>query len=158
MKLKPCPFCGGRATVTYAEHSNIPYKISCSTEGCFMYNWRNYYKEKDAQSVEKWNIRAIDKDLLAVEGRLKHLLQSDVVRLYDELDPIISDYTRDISELDHLVFGSKREEKKEKTAHWDINCDGYYPFCSHCGEATQHMSRFCPNCGYRLTTRKHGDD
>lgn len=61
MKLKPCPFCGGRATAEYAEHSNIPYKISCSTEGCFMYHWRNYYKEKDAQSVEKWNTRAESK-------------------------------------------------------------------------------------------------
>lgn len=61
MKLKPCPFCGGRATAAYAEHSNIPYKISCSTEGCFMYHWRNYYKEKDAQSVEKWNTRAESK-------------------------------------------------------------------------------------------------
>lgn len=57
------------------------------------------------------------------------------------------------------VWNTRAEEPaEEKTAHWDINCDGYYPFCSHCGEAAQHMSRFCPNCGYRLTTRKHGDD
>lgn len=93
-----------------------------------------------------------------IESRLKHLLQSDAVRLYDEIAPTISGgYKRDISELDHLVFDSKREESKEKTAHWDICCDGYYPFCSHCGEAAQHMSRFCPNCGRKMITRRHED-
>lgn len=56
------------------------------------------------------------------------------------------------------AWNTRAEEPAEKTAHWDICCDGYYPFCSHCGEATQHMSPFCPNCGYRLVTRKHGDD
>ena len=55
-------------------------------------------------------------------------------------------------------WNTRAEEPAEKTAHWDINVDGYYPFCSHCGEATQHMSPFCPNCGYRMTTRKHGGD
>lgn len=49
------------------------------------------------------------------------------------------------------------EPTEEKTAHWDINVDGYYPFCSHCGEATQHMSRFCPNCGRKMITRGHDD-
>lgn len=49
------------------------------------------------------------------------------------------------------------EDPLEKTAHWDINCDGYYPFCSHCGEAAQHMSRFCPNCGRGMITRRHED-
>lgn len=55
-------------------------------------------------------------------------------------------------------WNTRAEEPAEKTAHWDINTDGFYPFCSHCGEAAQHMSPFCPNCGYRLVTRKHGDD
>lgn len=50
------------------------------------------------------------------------------------------------------------EPAEEKTAHWDINCDGYYPFCSHCGEAAQHMSRFCPNCGRKMITRGHEDN
>lgn len=50
-----------------------------------------------------------------------------------------------------------RAEEPERGAHWDINCDGYYPFCSHCGEAAQHMSRFCPNCGRKMITRRHED-
>ena len=42
---------------------------------------------------------------------------------------------------------------KTKTAHWDINCDGYYPLCSHCGESPAKMSKYCPNCGARIVTR-----
>lgn len=63
-------------------------------------------------------------------------------------------------DIEALQFGIKAIEQAEKgeTAHWDINCNGFYPFCSHCGEAARHMSRFCPNCGYRLVTRKRGDD
>lgn len=44
-----------------------------------------------------------------------------------------------------------------KIAHWDINCDGYYPFCSRCGEATQHISPYCGNCGAKMMTRRHED-
>lgn len=43
--------------------------------------------------------------------------------------------------------------EKERVAHWDINCDGYYPFCSACGESTVKMSKYCPNCGARIVTR-----
>lgn len=50
-----------------------------------------------------------------------------------------------------------RAEEPERVAHWDICCDGYYPFCSHCGEAAQHMSPFCPNCGRKMITRRHED-
>ena len=49
------------------------------------------------------------------------------------------------------------EPAEEKTAHWDINCDGYYPFCSHCGEAAERMTPHCPNCGRKMITRRHED-
>lgn len=117
-----------------------------------------YHSEHEAEFSDYYEALRRTLDILdekkTIENRLKHLLQSEVVRLYDEFDPTISDYTRDISELDHLVFDSKREEK---TAHWDISCDGFYPFCSHCGEATKHMSPFCPNCGRKMITRGHED-
>lgn len=44
--------------------------------------------------------------------------------------------------------------RAEKTAHWDINTDGFYLFCSHCGEAAQHMTPHCPNCGAKMITRR----
>lgn len=34
-------------------------------------------------------------------------------------------------------------------AKWEINCDGYYPYCSHCKAEPKGglMSKRCPNCG-----------
>jgi hypothetical protein len=42
----------------------------------------------------------------------------------------------------------------DETANWIICCDGYYPFCSVCGEEPpgREMSRYCPNCGRRMVT------
>lgn len=46
------------------------------------------------------------------------------------------------------------QAKKGETANWVICCDGYYPFCSGCGEEPPglEMSRYCPNCGRRMVT------
>ena len=52
-------------------------------------------------------------------------------------------------------WNTRAEEPAEKTAHWDINTDGFYPFCSHCGEAAQRMTPHCPNCGAKMITRRH---
>ena len=43
-----------------------------------------------------------------------------------------------------------------ETANWVICCDGYYPFCSECGEEPpgREMSRYCPNCGAKMVTRE----
>lgn len=33
--------------------------------------------------------------------------------------------------------------------HWEINCDGWYPYCSNCHHEPKsgEMSNFCPHCG-----------
>lgn len=57
------------------------------------------------------------------------------------------------------AWNTRAEEPAEdKTAHWDINCDGYYPYCSNCKEEPQggKLSPYCPNCGAEMVTR--GDD
>ena len=35
---------------------------------------------------------------------------------------------------------------------WEINSDGYYPYCSVCGEEPENgkMTNYCPNCGARM--------
>lgn len=40
---------------------------------------------------------------------------------------------------------------------WEINCDGYYPYCSNCKEEPQgrEMTDYCPNCGCYM--REDGD-
>lgn len=151
MKLKPCPFCGSEPRTSHPKPSE--FIIQCDNPECPV---RVCVVDNFDLPVESWNTRAHEKEISALESRLKHLLQSEAVRLYDEFDPTISGgYKRDISELDHLVFDSKREEKEDKTAHWDICCDGFYPFCSHCGEAAERMSPHCPNCGAKMVTRRH---
>lgn len=42
-------------------------------------------------------------------------------------------------------------------AHWEINPDGYYPYCSNCKSEPKgrEMTDYCPNCGARMDG---GDD
>lgn len=41
------------------------------------------------------------------------------------------------------------EVEKVKHAKWEISCDGYYPYCSHCKTEPKNgvMSKRCPECG-----------
>ena len=45
-----------------------------------------------------------------------------------------------------------------KHARWEINCDGYYPYCSNCKNEPQgrEMTLFCPNCGARMDGDNNG--
>lgn len=37
-------------------------------------------------------------------------------------------------------------------AHWEICCDGYYPYCSNCRHEPKNgeMTKHCPNCGAKM--------
>ena len=39
-----------------------------------------------------------------------------------------------------------------RSAHWIINSDGYYPYCSSCKYEPKsgEMTRYCPDCGARM--------
>ena len=45
------------------------------------------------------------------------------------------------------------KEQSSHAAEWRINPDGYYPYCSECGEEPQGqvMTKYCPNCGAAMT-------
>lgn len=49
------------------------------------------------------------------------------------------------------------EAETVKHGRWEINCDGYYPYCSNCKNEPQgrEMTLYCPNCGAKLI--KDGD-
>lgn len=60
-----------------------------------------------------------------------------------------------------LGLGEAREKVAEqptieaepvKHGRWNINPDGYYPYCSECKEEPKSgkMTRFCQNCGARM--------
>lgn len=58
-------------------------------------------------------------------------------------------YIRDKQALEAAI-----KALEEHTAHWDISCDGYYPFCSVCRKEPpgREMSAYCPHCGRRMVT------
>ena len=81
-------------------------------------------------------------------------LMHSKIRRYEQLLKIIG--------IECKQFMDDIDEKKEpvntepELAHWIINTDGYYPYCSNCKEEPQSgiMSRFCPSCGRRMENRK----
>lgn len=92
----------------------------------------------------------------AVE-QLRDLIQDRRSLMTDEEYSDI--YERDIEALQLGIKAIEQAEKGE-TANWIICCDGYYPFCSVCGEEPpgREMSRYCPNCGRRMVTPERSDD
>ena len=49
--------------------------------------------------------------------RFKHLLESDIIALYDEVDPKTGEYKRDIKELDNIIYKvTNTYPRSEKTA------------------------------------------
>ena len=45
-------------------------------------------------------------------------------------------------------------DTKHPEASWEINPDGYYPYCSNCGEEPQdgrNLMFYCANCGCHMT-------
>lgn len=50
-----------------------------------------------------------------------------------------------------VVKDSKPNE--QLTAKWKINPDGYYPYCSNCGDEAEcrAMTAYCPCCGAEMT-------
>jgi len=47
------------------------------------------------------------------------------------------------------------EEKALQQSHWEINPDGYYPYCALCGEEPRggYMTPHCPNCGAEMLNK-----
>lgn len=39
-------------------------------------------------------------------------------------------------------------------AHWEIDCDGYYPYCSNCRHEPEGrtMTKYCENCGAKMVS------
>lgn len=85
-------------------------------------------------------------------SRLGELIQErEVSRENEPENGIVFD--KDIQALEAAIEILKSCEPV-KHANWAICCEGYYPFCSACGEEPPglEMSRYCPNCGRRMVT------
>lgn len=98
--------------------------------------------EKDFDEILNLAIEALEHDYI-LERRLKHLLQSDFIRSFDEVDVHTKEYKRDIKEAD-----------KEKTTNISLIAgqNGIYTGCINCYahiEPNPHF-KFCPECGRKI--------
>lgn len=58
-ELKPCPFCGSEARLTYSTDNHRQPYVTCDTPkcpGCNPYQW-HYHTEEEA--IEAWNRRFV---------------------------------------------------------------------------------------------------
>lgn len=56
-------------------------------------------------------------------------------------------------------FEEGKEHAKPK-GKWEINCDGYYPYCSECKNEPmmRGLPDFCPNCGADMRGGRQNDN
>lgn len=63
---------------------------------------------------------------------------------------------------DFCSYGERREGDAAPVVHarWEINPDGYYPYCSNCKAEPKSgkMTPTCPNCGARMDLEVDGDE
>lgn len=85
----------------------------------------------------------------ALLRRFRHLLQSDFIHSFDEVDPLTGVYKRNIAEAD----------KAEPVRHgrWiteSIPQDGYRTYCSNCKRLLHNAPfipyDFCPHCNAKM--------
>lgn len=67
------------------------------------------------------------------------------------LKPSIYDINRD-DVIALIAEQSTTDVEEVKHAKWEINSDGYYPYCSNCYTEPKNgvMSKRCPECGAKM--------
>ena len=82
-------------------------------------------------------------------------LMHSKIRRYEQLLKIIGieckEFMDDIEDKKEPV-----KEAEPELAHWIINTDGYYPYCSYCHEEPTSgiRTKYCPECGRRMEDGK----
>ena len=87
-------------------------------------------------------------DKIGVKRSAVHKYEKNLVSIsVEKLNNIANIFGVDIC----YFFG-----KEEKHAKWNINCDGYYPYCSNCKTEppSRIMTKHCPNCGARMDLKE----
>ena len=69
MKLKPCPFCGGKAKISEMDMGDCNpktyYSVSCGTEGCWVYENQDYWEDDTKEAADRWNTRPAETQAMA---------------------------------------------------------------------------------------------
>ena len=69
-----------------------------------------HWKKKNDCGIELYKIQ---ENYEVVEKRLKHLLQSDFIRRFDEKCIDTGEYVRDINDIDRLFYGDGSKEENQ---------------------------------------------
>ena len=108
----------------------------------------NGITKTDVLRVLKWAMNYYlvqELNVHILERRLKHLLQSDFIRSFDEVDARTKEYKRDIREADVLPTTTTGG-----CGTWDIQYFDNTPrffICSNCKSRLSYRYNFCPCCG-----------
>ena len=59
--------------------------------------------------------------------------------------------SKKVSSIESMLK-KKKFDSEVVHAKWNINCDGYYPYCSNCKNEPESgkMTKWCPNCGAKM--------
>lgn len=58
--------------------------------------------------------------------------------------------------IEHLRSCEEVDVQEVIHAKWEINSDGYYPYCSHCKNEPENgkMTKWCSECGARMDVKE----
>ena len=93
---------------------------------------------------------SLQKTLDAMKENGEYLTSQDVIAIY------MAEIAGSLAVIADALAEQKDSETDTdnygKRAHWLINSDGYYPYCSACMAEPENgeMTDYCPSCGARM--------
>ena len=146
-ELKPCPFCGGFASVINVEFNDgdVWYRPECSECKC---GWQENY-ESIGEAVNVWNLRA--------EGRRmteQEVAMAEDIMSFAERNAYFHLTSKEFKALQNNV--SEALQKQIPMKPKKIEEDNYgekitYSICPIC--ETTLLNKYCDNCGQLLDWR-----
>lgn len=109
------------------------------------------------QGLKKWwVIEMYESPITIIQKQLDTYVENEVLKVAQGISVYV-----DKEELTKALKYDRDQYNKgyedgiastQKQAHWEIDCDGYYPYCSNCRHEPEGrtMTKYCENCGARM--------